>query len=146
MKHPVAVQLSSCQLDADGHEQRTHNQYQGVWYQQGRSDYLVYHEDGIQTTLRWDEREWRLFRRGTDLEGWQVFRLGESLESDLRLSGSLLPLETHTHRLSDIPTQSGRELQLEYTLYSGPDLLGNFTLVITLTKLEEDPARGQSDR
>lgn len=141
MKHRVQVRLQSCQLDAEGLEQRTENHYAGTWYQQGPADYLVYHEDGVQTTLKWDSREWRLFRRGADLEGWQVFRLGESLESDISLQGSYLPLTTYTKRLTSIPTDEGQELQLEYTLSSGPDLIGNFTLIIHLT-IQEDPTHG----
>ncbi|HEY9856927.1 MAG TPA: DUF1934 domain-containing protein [Stenomitos sp.] len=137
MKHNVTVRLQSCQLDAEGQTQRTENEYAGTWYQQGPSDYLVYQEDGVQTTLKWDPREWRLFRRGADIQGWQVFRLGESLESDISLQGSYLPLTTYTKRLVSAKTETGLELQLEYTLFSGPDLIGNFTLIIHLTIQEE---------
>lgn len=141
MKHNVKVRLQSCQLDAEGQEQRTENQYDGTWYRQGPSDYLVYQEDGVQTTLKWDPREWRLFRRGTDLQGWQVFRLGESLESDITLQGSYLPLMTYTKRLTSSQTDDGQELQMEYSLFSGPELIGNFTLIIHLT-IQEDTAHG----
>lgn len=143
MKHPVMVRLLSCQLDAEGQEQRTENRYEGTWYRQDESDYLVYQEAvGIQTTLRWDAREWRLIRRGGDLDGWQVFRLGENVESDLRLENSYLPLNTYTQRLKSTPTEHGLELHLEYTLYSGPELLGNFSLIILLTLLDEDTSHG----
>lgn len=135
MKKRVSVRLQSCQLDGDGHEQRSENVYDGLWYHQDQSDYLVYHEDGVQTTLKWNEEEWRLFRRGADLEGWQAFRVGERIDSDLRLHGSALPLTTLAHRLHVTPTDLGRELHLEYTLYSGPELLGQFTLVL---HIEED--------
>lgn len=142
MKRHVTVRLQSCQLDAEGQEQRTENHYEGTWYRQGPSDYLVYQENGVQTTLKWEPREWRLFRRGTDLEGWQVFRLGESLESDISLQGSYLPLTTYTKRLTSTPTDAGQELQMEYALFSGPDLIGNFTLIIHLTIHQEDISHG----
>lgn len=142
MKHHVTVRLQSCQLDAEGQEQRTENHYEGTWYQQGPADYLVYQEDGVQTTLKWEPREWRLFRRGADLEGWQVFRLGECVESDIRLQGSYLPLKTYTKRLNTTKTDQGQELQLEYTLSSGPDLIGNFTLIIHLTIQQEEASHG----
>lgn len=142
MKHHVKVRLQSCQLDAEGQEQRTENQYEGTWYQQGPSDYLVYQEDGVQTTLKWDPREWRLFRRGADIQGWQVFRLGESLESDISLQGSYLPLMTYTKRLTSTKTDVGQELQMEYSLFSGPDLIGNFTLIIHLTITQEETPHG----
>lgn len=138
MKKPVLIRLQSCQLDMDGQEQRTENVYEGLWYHQDQSDYLVYHEADVQTTLKWNDVEWRLFRRGPELEGWQAFRVGESLESDLRIGGSALPLTTQTHRLHVTPTDGGRELHLEYTLYSGPELLGNFTLVLHMTLINED--------
>lgn len=138
MKKHVSIRLQSCQLDGDGKEERTETLYDGLWYHQDQSDYLVYQDSDVQTTLKWNQDEWRLFRRGPDLEGWQAFRVGESLESDLRLHGSLLPLTTTAHRLQAISTSQGGELQLEYTLHSGPELLGNFTLVLHLTLIDED--------
>lgn len=142
MKHPVTVRLQSCQLDAEGQEQRTENHYTGTWVKQGTSDYLQYVADGVSTTLKWTPREWRLFRRGPDIEGWQVFRPGERLESDLRLQNSYLPLLTHTKRLHAASSETGHELQAEYSLFSGPDLIGHFTLVIHVTIQQEDASHG----
>ena len=139
MKKRVSIRLSSCQLDGDDQEERSETVYEGLWYPHDQSDYLVYQDADVQTTLKWNPEEWRLFRRGRDLEGWQAFRVGERLESDLRLRGSLLPLTTFAQRLHATTTPRGAELQLEYSLYSGPELLGHFTLVLHLTLIDEEP-------
>lgn len=142
MKHPVSIRLESVQLDAEGNEERTDKHYEGTWYQQENSDYVIYQDEGVQTTLRWDANEWRLFRRGADLEGFQAFRLDEPTQTELRVQTSTLPLTTETHRMRVTPLPQGRELQLEYTLKSGPDLIGNFTLIIQLTTHEVDETHG----
>lgn len=142
MKHPVSIRVESVQLDAEGSEGRTDKQYEGTWYQQESSDYVIYQDEGVQTTLRWDANEWRLFRRGADLEGFQLFRLDAPTQTELRVQTSTLPLTTVTHRMQVTPLPQGRELQLEYTLNSGPDLIGNFTLIIQLTTHEVDETHG----
>ncbi|HEY9897671.1 MAG TPA: DUF1934 domain-containing protein [Pantanalinema sp.] len=142
MKHPVSIRVESRQLDAEGTEARLENRYEGTWYQQDSSDYVVYQDEGVQTTLRWDADEWRLFRRGADLEGFQLFRLEQPTETELRIQTSTLPLKTVTHRMQVTPLPRGRELSLDYTLTSGPDLIGNFTLIIQLTTHEVDETHG----
>lgn len=142
MKHPVSIRVESRQLDAEGTEARLENRYEGTWYQQATSDYVIYQDEGVQTTLRWDADEWRLIRRGADLEGFQTFRLDAPIESELRVQTSTLPLTTVTHRMDVTPLPSGRELTLDYTLHSGPDLIGNFTLIIQLTTHEVDETHG----
>ncbi|MBO9542149.1 DUF1934 domain-containing protein [bacterium] len=141
MKHPVSIRVESVQLDAEGNEARTENQYEGTWYQQETSDYVIYQDEGVQTTLRWDANEWRLFRRGPELEGFQLFRLDKPTETELRVQTSTLPLKTTTHRMQVAPLPQGRELVLDYTLESGPELIGNFTLIIQL-KTHEDETHG----
>lgn len=141
MKHRVRVILESRQLDSENQELTTRGDHEGTWYRQDHQQYLIFQEsDGTQTTLKIAPHEWRLFRRGPDIESWQVFRRGESVASDLMLMGSVLPLFTYTKRLELLETPTGGELQLEYNLYSDETLLGNFTLIIHLTIIAEDPA------
>lgn len=139
MKRAVEVTVASCQLDPDGEAVRTENRYHGTWYRQGDAEYLVYQDSEVRTTLRWDPHEWRLFRRGPDLEGWQVFRTGARLESDLRVGGSLMPLATETHAQRVTELSDGCQLLLEYDLYAEDDLLGRFSLLIHL-HVESEPA------
>lgn len=133
--------VESCQLDAAGEARRTENRYHGFWYQQGETEYLVYEEDGVRHTLRWDRHEWRLFRRGAQLEGWQIFRPGRRLESDLRIGAQALPLSTDTKHMRVKRMAEGLQLYLAYDLYSAEDLLGKFSLIIHL-QLEEEAHHG----
>ncbi len=141
MKKIVSIKLESRQLDSDRQTQVTRSEHQGSWYRQDGHDYLIFRDaEGIQTTLKMATDEWRLFRRGPNLESWQVFRQGKSVPSELTLMGSMLPLLTYTKRLDRIEIPSGAELQLEYDLYSDSALLGNFTLILHLTIIGEEPA------
>lgn len=134
MKKNVHVKLESRQLDSENQAQTTQGEYEGTWYIQDGQEYLIFQDaDGMQSTLKMNADEWRLFRRGPDIESWQVFRQGKSVPTDLSLMGSVLPLLTYTKRYEKVDTPNGAELQLEYDLYSNDDLLGSFTLIIHLT-------------
>ncbi len=141
MKKHVHVKLESRQLDSENQAQTTQGDYEGSWYQQDGQDYLIFQEaDKTQTTLKMSADEWRLFRRGPEIESWQVFRVGKAVPTELTLMGQILPLLTYTKRFEKAITPTGAELQLEYDLYSNDDLLGSFTLIIHLTITGEEPA------
>lgn len=141
MKKRVHVKLESRQLDGDNQAQSTQGDYEGTWYQQDGQSYLIFQEpDKTQTTLKISPDEWRLFRRGPEIESWQVFRKGEAVPTQLTLMGSVLPLLTYTKRFEILDTPTGAELQLEYDLYSNDNPLGSFTLILHLTITGEEPA------
>lgn len=139
MKHPVKIAIQSHQMDAEGHEQTSLDEYRGTWHRHNGQSYLIYQDrEGLQTTLKIDAEghEWRLYRRSPQMEAWQVFRLGESTNTDLVVHGGMLPIHTYTKRLWSMTTDDGGELQMEYNLYSDEQdrtLLGNFCLIIHLT-------------
>ncbi len=137
MKHSVRVHLTSHIVEPDGEARETRQCYEGTWYRQQSGDYLVYVDEGIHTTLRWDPREVRLYRRGDELEAYQVFCIGHSLEFELSLAGSKLSLTTTTHSFAAATNDSGGELVLKYSLCSGPADLGEFTLRINMEVLPE---------
>ena len=141
MKKHVRVKLESRQLDTDNQAQSTKGEYDGSWYLQDGQEYLIFQEaDGTQTTLKMTADEWRLFRRGPEIESWQVFRQGKSVPTELTLMGSILPLLTTTKRFQKLETPTGAELQLEYDLSSEDALLGSFTLILHVTIIGEEPA------
>lgn len=141
MKQHVHVKLESRQLDGENQTQTTQGEYEGTWYHQDRHEYLIFQDaDGTQTTLRMEGDEWRLYRRGPEIESWQVFRMGMSVPTELTLMGSVLPLLTFTKRLEKRTTPTGAELQLEYDLTSEENVLGSFTLILHLTITGEEPA------
>lgn len=141
MKQNVHVKLESRQLDGENQSQTTFAEYAGSWHRQPSHDYLIFDDpDGTRTTLRMEPDEWRLFRRGPEIESWQVFRPGKSVPTELSLMGSILPLMTYTKRMDLRITPEGAELHLEYDLNSEETLLGSFTLILHLTITGEEPA------
>lgn len=137
MKRQVQVELTSHVVEPDGEAREVRHTYEGSWYRQQGGDYLVYVDEGIHTTLRWDAREVRLYRRGDQLEAYQVFRTGHALEFELALGGSKLALTTTTHSFSAATHDAGGDLVLNYSLCSGPADLGEFTLRIKMIVLPE---------
>lgn len=143
-KLPVRIELRSHQVDAEGDERHAVQHHDGLWYDQGGHQYLVYQTDGVSTTLRLDAGEWRLFRRGNGIESWQLFREGEDLESQLDCAGSSLPLCTRTHHLSARMGTEGGELRMSYSLFSQDAHMGDFELSLHLTPASsQDPRRGE---
>lgn len=137
MKHAVRVDLESIVVEAGGEARETRHTYEGTWYRQRAGDYLVYVDEGIHTTLRWDDREVRLYRRGDRLEAYQVFRTGQALEFELAAGGTRLALTTTTHDISADTGDAGGTLVLKYSLCSGHADLGEFTLTIRIAVLPE---------
>lgn len=137
MKHLVRVDLISIVVEPDGESREVRHTYDGTWYQQPGGDYLVYLDEGIHTTLRWDPREVRLYRRGDQLEAYQVFRTGHALEFELSMGGSRLAMTTTTHSVSAATHDRGGEIVLNYSLCSGQADLGEFTLTIRMAVLPE---------
>lgn len=133
MKQAMRIELDSRQTDDEGVQSRSVLAAHGTWYDQGTHQFLVFNTDGVSTTLRMDAREWRLLRRGDGMDSWQTFRMGQVLESELALEGSVLPLRTQTWHLSKDVGAEGGALHLEYSLYSGDVHMGDFELTLILT-------------
>ncbi len=133
MKLPVRVFLTSVISEAGGEVREVHHTYDGTWYRQPGGDYLVYIDEGIHTTLRWDGTEVRLYRRGDQLEAYQVFRPGQALDFELAIAGNKLPMTATTHRVNTDIGDAGGEIELQYTLCSGPTDLGEFSLRIRVS-------------
>lgn len=137
MKHTVRVDLTSSVLEPGGESRETCHSYPGTLYSQGRGHYLVYDDDGILTTLRWDDSEIRLYRRGDRMEAYQVFRAGERYDFELSLMGSTLPMAAHTHHWNARTDAAGGEVTIAYSLTSGDADLGEFSLNIRIRPVPE---------
>ncbi|MBM3274451.1 MAG: DUF1934 family protein [Candidatus Sericytochromatia bacterium] len=138
MKVPVRVSLLSHIVEPGGEVRETRHSYDGTWYRQPTGDYLVYVDEGIHTTLRWDPREVRLYRRGDAMEAYQLFRTDHALDFELALGGNKLEMTTTTHRMTTRTDQDGGEIVLEYSLFSGDTDLGIFTLTIKMAVTRGD--------
>ncbi|MBM3269641.1 MAG: DUF1934 domain-containing protein [Candidatus Sericytochromatia bacterium] len=128
----MRVFLESRIAEAGGEVREVRHTYDGTWFRQPGGDYLVYLDEGIHTTLRWGADEARLYRRGDQLEAYQVFRPGQALDFELAIGGNKLPMTTMTHAVSAETGAGGGEIRLEYSLCSGPTELGEFTLSIRM--------------
>jgi uncharacterized beta-barrel protein YwiB (DUF1934 family) len=135
VKLPVRVFLTSVISEAGGEVREVHHTYDGTWYRQPGGNYLVYVDEGIHTTLRWDAAEVRLYRRGDQLEAYQIFRAGQALDFELAIAGSRLEMTAMTHQVATAVDDLGGEIHLQYSLSSGPTELGDFNLTVRMSVL-----------
>lgn len=130
----MQVFLNNRIVEPDGRVKESTHTYDGTWFRpwfrQGTGHYLVYDDEGIHTTVRWDPLELRLYRKGEQLEAYQVFRPNCRDDFELSVPGSTLHMSSTTTKFSELVAKKGADVLVAYHLACGPSSLGDFTLTI----------------
>ena len=117
-KQIVTIALTGRHEDG-GQEEVTTQTHEGVLYQKEGADYLLYTEaaEGINTSIRLDPSEIRLYRRG-EHTSWQAFQLGEFTGGMLTLGASEMVLRIHTSHLVIEQAEGKGRMQLHYEMWT----------------------------
>lgn len=115
-KHLVRITLLSRQED-EGLSQVTSQTHAGTFYmREGAGSYLTFAEDGQTTTMRFEDQEIRLFRRG-EVSMWQVFNPAKETGGALTLGVNEMMLRIETTHLEVAYDAAGGRVQLSYVLF-----------------------------
>lgn len=117
-KQIVEISLTSRQEDG-GLEEVTRQTHEGVLYQKEGADYLLYTEaaEGINTSIRLDPQEIRLYRRG-EHSSWQAFQLGEFTGGMLTIGAGEMVLRIHTSHFSLEQGERAGRMALHYEMWT----------------------------
>ena len=137
-KRSVRVQLHSVQTDPYGDTCNLVEEYAGHLYDRPSERYIVFEEPGPRVTTAYKIKpgELHITRRGT-ISGTYAFREGDWDYCQCEIAEGWLDLRSRTRHLESRFDDGGGHLHLEYELWSGEELLGDFKLKLVFESLGE---------
>lgn len=118
-----------------GETATTHVQGTGYWEQSGSELRIAYLEAGETPVKLLLTAEKLIIRRGVDHQNFSLLRLNlHSQEAcQYRVQGREMALTSQTHQLAFEVKAGKQQLQVEYDLFSGLYLIGNYAITLIFT-------------
>ncbi|MBC7543195.1 MAG: DUF1934 domain-containing protein [Candidatus Sericytochromatia bacterium] len=137
-KRPVKVRLRTVQVDPLGDTVQMEYEYLGLLYDRPSERYIIFEEPEpkVTTSYKIKDDEVLVTRRG-EISCAQIFRTGVWDHYTYQIAEGSLDLRSLTQRVATEFTDDGGEIHLEYKLWSGDELLGDYRLELIV---EPEPA------
>lgn len=124
----VKISLTS-KITQAGETETIRQEAEGEYSDDGRNKWIFYETENVPVKMLVKEQE-LLIRRGTDHANFSQmqFVLGEKGTCKYVVEGRQLDLMSETKRLELKEIADGQQLEVEYDLFSGVDLIGSYAV------------------